>query len=98
MTQWVGSYQFSLCVPQIIYIFSQIVEALKTPQQCRPPTSSHSHASVCESSTSCVRVQLALDTSAVASVTQIPIYGIATDDYDSFKLLIVYVFVPAVLL
>ena len=44
------------------------------------------------------RVQLALDTRAVASVTQISIYGIATDDYVSFKLLIVNVFVPAVLL
>ena len=44
------------------------------------------------------RVQLALDTSAVVSVTQISIYGIATDDYVSFKLLIVNVFVPAVLL
>ena len=43
-------------------------------------------------------MQLALDMSAVASVTQIPIYGIATDDYVSFKLLIVNVFVPAVLL
>ena len=44
--------------------------------------------------------QLALDTSAVESVTQISIYGIATDDYMyvSFKLLIVNVFVPAVLL
>ena len=41
----------------------------------------------------CARVQLALDTSAVASVTQISIYGIATDDYVSFKLLIVNVFV-----
>ena len=46
------------------------------------------------------RVQLALDMSAVASVTQILIYDIATDDYVSFKLLdlIVNVFVPAVLL
>ena len=43
-------------------------------------------------------MQLALDMHAVASVTQIPIYGIPTDDYVSFKLLIVYVFVPAVLL
>ena len=43
-------------------------------------------------------MQLALDMSAVASVTQISIYGIATDDYVSFKLLIVNVFVPAVLL
>ena len=43
-------------------------------------------------------MQLALDTSAVASVTQISINGIATDDYVSFKLLIVNVFVPAVLL
>ena len=43
-------------------------------------------------------MQLALDTRAVASVTQIPIYGIPTDDYVCFKLLIVYVFVPAVLL
>ena len=59
--------------------------------QCHPPTSSHSRASH-------ARVQLALDTSAVASVTQISIYGIATDDYVSFKLLIVNVFVPAVLL
>ena len=40
------------------------------------------------------RVQLALE----SSVTQISIYGIATDDYVSFKLLIVNVFVPAVLL
>ena len=41
-----------------------------------------------------------LDTSAIASVTRIPIYGIATDDYVSFKLLIVHVniFGPAVLL
>ena len=37
-------------------------------------------------------------TSAVASVTQILIYSIATDDYVSFNLLLVYVFVPAVLL
>ena len=66
--------------------------------QCRPPTSSHLRARVCESSASRVRVQLALDTSAVASITQIRIYGIPTDDYVNFKLLIVYVFVPAVLL
>ena len=38
------------------------------------------------------------DMHAVASVTQIPIYGIPTYGYVSFKLLIVYVFVPAVLL
>ena len=43
-------------------------------------------------------MQLALDTSAVASVTKISIYGIATDDYVSLKLLIVNVFVPGVLL
>ena len=45
-------------------------------------------------------MQLALDMSAVASVTQIPIYSIATDDYFSFKLhvLVVNVFGPAVLL
>ena len=42
--------------------------------------------------------QLASAISAVASVTQIPSYGIPTDDYVSFKLLIVYIFVPAVLL
>ena len=46
-----------------------------------------------ESSASHVRVQLesvrVLDTSAIASVTRIPVYGIATDDYISFKLLIV---------
>ena len=36
--------------------------------------------------------------SAVASIPQISIYGIATDDYVSFKLLIINVFVPAVLL
>ena len=39
-------------------------------------------------------MQLALDTSAIASVTQILIYSIATDDYVSFKLSIVIVFVP----
>ena len=43
------------------------------------------------------QVQLALDTSAVASVTQISIYGIAADNYVSFKLSIVNVFVPALL-
>ena len=52
---------------------------------------------VCHARVAC-ECKLALDTSAVASVTQISIYGIATDDYVSFKLLIVNVFVPAVLL
>ena len=56
--------------------------------QCTYKTVLHDH----------IHQQLALDTRAVASVTQIPIYGIPTDDYVSFKLLIAYVFVPAVLL
>ena len=34
--------------------------------------------------------------SAIVSVTQIPIYGIATDDYINFKLLMVNIYGPAV--
>ena len=60
--------------------------------------STHKFTLACECIACRARVQLALDTSAVASITPIPIYGIATDDYVRFKLLIVNVFVPAVLL
>ena len=57
----------------------------------------------------CIRVERESRASQLASAISpryahccechsIPIYGIPTDDYVSFKLLIVYVFVPAVLL
>ena len=75
------------------------VSRASVARECRARVSRASVAR--ESHASCARVQLALELSAVASVTQISIYGIATDDYHdyvSFKLLIVNVFVPAVLL
>ena len=60
----------SLC--EVVIAVSQ-TKSDWTYVKCRPPTSSHSHTSVLqveyESHVSRVRVQLALDTSAVASVT-----------------------------
>ena len=83
----------------MVPLFGQIYSAVHPQVHTRTRVSRASVAR--ESHASCARVQLALELSAVASVTQISIYGIATDDYHdyvSFKLLIVNVFVPAVLL
>ena len=59
--------------------------------QCRPPTSSHSHASVLRVARESCASAISPRYKRCCERHSISIYGIATDDYVSLKLLIVNV-------